>query len=167
MNSTLPTVTPNAEKNAKICALVLDKRKNSVSSWLCVLDTVILPRWWYLNVNKGNKTKEFIDRFIRSSFFTRVILMLLKSKSCSNESPLLVDTFIANKQQIWQTCWWRPLKKKLVLGILLEKTFTEQRLQNYLIISVTKKSLKPDPVTVENFCFRSKNDKHNWGMQII
>lgn len=60
---------------------------------------------------------------------------MVKMKSCSNESPLLVDTFIANEQQSFLS--WRPanltnllmktIKKKLGLGILLEKIFTEER----------------------------------------
>lgn len=62
--------------------------------------------------------------------------MLLKRKSCSSKSPLLVDTLIANEQQIFLS--WRPanltntliktVKRKTWVGqILLEKTFTEQR----------------------------------------
>lgn len=108
-----------------------------------------------------------------SSFFNKSQKMLLKSKSYSNESPLLVDTFIANKQQIF-LCWrpvnltnmlMKTVEKKTCIGDFTRKDF--QRTKGSKIISVIEKSFKPDLVIVEIFYFRRENHKHSLDMQII
>lgn len=99
--------------------------------------------------------------------------MFLKSKSCSNESPLLVDTFIANEQQIFIS--WKPanlinilmktVERKTCVGDFTRKDF--YRTKGCKIISVIEKHLKPDLVTVKNFCSRREKNKYNLDMQII